>query len=73
MTKPALTDAPRLPAAGRRGLADVLLHVLDRICAWQERRRQRWILASLDDNALKDVGLTRADVAWEVSKPFWRG
>ena len=39
---------------------------------WQERARQRAALAALDDRMLKDIGLTRADVTQEVSKPFWR-
>ena len=36
------------------------------------RRQQRFDLAALDERGLKDVGLTRADVAREVDKPFWR-
>ena len=38
---------------------------------WHERARQRRRLMELDDRLLKDVGLTRADVARETSKPFW--
>jgi uncharacterized protein YjiS (DUF1127 family) len=34
--------------------------------------RERRTLASLDDWMLKDIGLTRADVEGEISKPFWR-
>ncbi len=33
--------------------------------------RQRHHLAQLDAAALKDLGLTRADVARELSQPFW--
>jgi len=40
--------------------------------AWVDRRRQRRHLAALDDGALKDIGLTRADVRMELEKPFWR-
>jgi uncharacterized protein YjiS (DUF1127 family) len=39
---------------------------------WSERARQRRLLAALDDRMLKDIGLTRADVAAESDKPFWR-
>lgn len=35
---------------------------------WQERRE----LASLDQRALDDIGLSRGDVLTEISKPFWR-
>ena len=33
--------------------------------------RQRRHLARLDDAALGDLGLSRADVAHELSQPFW--
>ena len=39
---------------------------------WQQRMRTRRALASLDDRLLKDVGLNRADVWRECSKPFWK-
>ncbi len=39
--------------------------------AWHERARGRRRLMELDDRLLKDIGLTRADVARETSKPFW--
>lgn len=42
------------------------------LLAWYLRRQQRFDLAGLDDRALEDVGLTRADVAREADKPFWR-
>jgi uncharacterized protein YjiS (DUF1127 family) len=39
---------------------------------WQDRWRQRQALAEMDDRMLRDVGLTRANVDTEASKPFWR-
>ncbi|HSA82406.1 MAG TPA: DUF1127 domain-containing protein [Geminicoccaceae bacterium] len=39
---------------------------------WAERARQRRQLAELNDYMLHDIGLTRADVAGETGKPFWR-
>lgn len=45
----------------------------DTVLLWQERASQRVQLASLDDRALRDMGLSRADVQREVSLPFWRG
>jgi uncharacterized protein YjiS (DUF1127 family) len=44
----------------------------DAFSAWQERLDQRRTLARLDDRLLRDMGLTRADVEQEVSKPFWQ-
>ena len=40
---------------------------------WLERRRQRRALLELNDNLLKDIGLTRSDAYREGNKPFWRG
>jgi uncharacterized protein YjiS (DUF1127 family) len=45
---------------------------VDQVLAWQERARQRQMLASFDERQLRDVGLTRADVDRESEKPFWR-
>lgn len=40
--------------------------------SWSERRRQRLALCRLDDRALRDIGLSRADVEAETRKPFWK-
>ena len=29
-------------------------------------------LASLNDHMLKDIGVSRADVEYEIRKPFWQ-
>ena len=42
------------------------------VLVWQERASQRHRMAGLDDRALKDVGMSRADVEGEAAKPFWR-
>jgi len=39
---------------------------------WRARAMDRRALAMLDDHLLRDIGLSRADVEREVSKPFWR-
>ncbi len=49
----------------RRGLWDTLLD-------WQERAAQRRRLAAMSDLMLGDIGLSRADIARERAKPFWR-
>ena len=38
---------------------------------WHELARQRRQLAALNDAALKDLGLSRADVMQETERPFW--
>ena len=40
---------------------------------WRDRSRQRRALHRLDDRMLRDIGLSRADVEYEASKPFCRG
>jgi len=46
--------------------------VLALLLTWYLRSRSRHHLAGLDARGLKDIGLSRADVAREVDKPFWR-
>lgn len=45
------------------------------LLGWIKRQlaisRQHRHLARLDDAALRDLGLTRADVARELAQPFW--
>jgi uncharacterized protein YjiS (DUF1127 family) len=36
------------------------------------RSRQRQALSQLDDNALKDIGVTRRQADAEAAKPFWK-
>ena len=43
----------------------------EQVLGWLDRMHQRRHLAQLSDHMLKDIGLTRADVEAEVSKPFW--
>jgi uncharacterized protein YjiS (DUF1127 family) len=42
------------------------------LALWGERRRTRQHLSQLDDRALADVGLTRAQQSRERGKWFWR-
>ncbi len=42
------------------------------VLQWQDRFSQRLRLTELDDRLLRDVGLSRGDVAYEAAKPFWR-
>jgi uncharacterized protein YjiS (DUF1127 family) len=43
-----------------------------RLAQWRRRSRERAALARLDLRALRDIGLTPADAAREINKPFWR-
>ncbi|SHM97901.1 protein of unknown function [Pseudomonas asturiensis] len=41
------------------------------VARWYELHRQRRLLAQMSDGALKDLGLSRADVLQETERPFW--
>ena len=43
-----------------------------KIALWAERARQRQALAGLDDQMLRDIGITRYEAVRECEKPFWR-
>lgn len=49
-----------------------LYHLVETMFAWQRRLADRRSLESMDDRMLRDIGLTRADVYSETSKPFWK-
>jgi uncharacterized protein YjiS (DUF1127 family) len=48
------------------------IQIAEIVLTWLERVRQRRHLGQLSDHMLKDIGLARADLEVEVSKPFWR-
>ncbi|EIK69248.1 hypothetical protein PseBG33_1804 [Pseudomonas synxantha BG33R] len=42
-----------------------------RFARWQLLHQERNLLATLSDDALKDIGLNRADVEQESHRHFW--
>jgi len=42
------------------------------IAIWQNRAQQRRELLEADSRILRDLGLSKAEVAAEAAKPFWR-
>jgi uncharacterized protein YjiS (DUF1127 family) len=57
---------------GRRAASDVAGGVLATFREWRRRAHDRAELARLDDRMLQDIGITRADAAFLINKPFWR-
>jgi len=49
-----------------------LMHLVRIVETWSQRARERRALMDLDDRMMKDIGISRADVFVESSKPFWR-
>ena len=69
----AASTSGRGNAAGLVQVARVVvLRMIMAIDTMMMRRRARLQLQSLDDRMLKDIGVSRADVAAESCKPFWR-
>ena len=72
-----MTQSTPLPAVRRNATAAELVRawaaragraVLEALMRAQQRR----VLAELDDHLLRDIGLTREQVAAEFEKPLWR-
>jgi uncharacterized protein YjiS (DUF1127 family) len=64
---------PRRVSAGSGStLARAARRILQSIHRSREGSRQRRALALLSDEFLRDVGLTRHDVAREIARSFWR-
>lgn len=53
-----------VPPSGRLDIVAVLR-------CWWERRLQRAALAALESHMLADIGVSAAERAHEVGKPFW--
>jgi uncharacterized protein YjiS (DUF1127 family) len=68
----AAPDATSTAILLRRVAQWALAAGIERLLLWHETSRQRKHLAMMDDRLLRDIGLTRADVARETEKPFWR-
>ncbi|MEQ1731567.1 MAG: DUF1127 domain-containing protein [Vicinamibacterales bacterium] len=45
--------------------------IVTRLFLMSQVRRERSMLAKLDARALKDIGLSRADVECEAARPLW--
>ena len=46
--------------------------LVHKIVRWQALHEERQMLASLSDDALKDIGLSRGDVEHERHLHFWQ-
>ncbi|MBM3599115.1 MAG: DUF1127 domain-containing protein [Alphaproteobacteria bacterium] len=68
----ASAPQPRLPRAIIETAESLCRSLVDVLLNWQERAVGRRQLAEMDDRMLRDIGLTRDDIAMECEKPFWR-
>ncbi len=72
MSVPTIIQLSQFIPPRRRFGGVVPTEVLAKLADAYDRYLQRRALAELDDRMLRDVGLSRADVEREISKPFWR-
>ena len=60
----------------RAGVASVMVRAMTALWTWRRRMKHRAELAEFleraDDRLLSDINLTRAILADEAGKPFWR-
>jgi uncharacterized protein YjiS (DUF1127 family) len=63
---------PRSSRTLGAAVEDAVIGLFDGLLGWHERARSRRMLAELDDRMLQDIGINRAAVSSEVSRPFWR-
>jgi uncharacterized protein YjiS (DUF1127 family) len=63
------SEIKTLPLSPRMSLVARLTLVLSQALT---RRRDRMLLARLDDHLLRDIGLTPEDARTEAVKPFWQ-
>ena len=56
----------------RDRLTTLTLSFIDTLQVWTTRSTERRALLQLDERMLKDIGVSRVDVAREAMKPFWR-
>ena len=61
-----------LPASSRTGVRSAVRHFLRVLSAWRTRAQERQMWLMVSDHILRDIGVTRAEINLEVSKPFWR-
>ena len=56
----------------RQSNTNFLARILDTVARWQQRSRDRHLLAQLNERQRRDIGLSPATFDDEINKPFWR-
>lgn len=68
-TNPLMTNHH---VAAASSMADLLTRIGAVLHTWRERHEQRNELTYWSERDIRDAGLSRGDVLYEASKPFWR-
>ncbi len=67
----SIARAPSLCRPGRVGIGDGLRRLIFALDLALDVRRERRMLLSMDDHALKDIGFSRSEVYAEARRPLW--
>ncbi len=51
----------------------LLKKCLQQVLVYRHRYSSRIALSKLDDQMLKDIGMTKDQASMEIQKPFWKG
>ena len=68
---PSVEVATDLVVSLSKGFAKLPGRAFRVLTMWQKRHGDRLHLDSMSDRLIKDMGMNRGDVRYEVSKPFW--
>lgn len=68
----ATTDSFLGTAVARRAAASPLSGIIGTLRLWRRRSIERAMLARMTQRDIADIGMTEADVLYEMDKPFWR-
>lgn len=71
MKSQGFVQSRALQVKGRRSFTGLIRAAWRQLGRWNALHRQRQQLAAMSDEMLKDIGLSRADIETEVSRPFW--
>ena len=69
LTRAGSAGRPERPSAFKAALLAIAAVAVRRVVLWHNRRAV-YRLTTLDDRHLKDIGVTRADIDWALSKPW---
>lgn len=66
-----LISTPAQPSLDMQ--AGLLRRFVGMLAVWYDREVSRRRLGMMDERALRDIGITRAQADAEATRPFWQG
>jgi uncharacterized protein YjiS (DUF1127 family) len=59
-------------AVARPAVSSPLSGIVGTLRLWRQRSIERAMLAHMTQRDIADMGMTEADISYEMDKPFWR-